>query len=57
MESSEVRIIAGDLGRGSLLSYFDLTWIALLMLMEDSCNLVVTLYDEEQCFIQYNLKH
>jgi len=45
MESSEVGIIAGDLGKGPLLSYSVLTWIVLLILMKDSCNLAVTLYD------------
>lgn len=38
-------IIVGDLGRVSLLRYFVFTWIALLILMKDNCNLAVTMYD------------
>lgn len=45
MKLSEVGIIVGDLGRGSLLRYSVLIWIALLTLMKESCNLAATLYD------------
>lgn len=45
MELSEVGIIAGDLGRGSLLSYLVLTGVTLLILMKHCCNLAVILCD------------